>query len=183
MLIRKLPLFLFFTVQIGMAQNFVGKRLILNCFRNAYFCKNEKIQMPAKDLYHDIVKEALIKDGWTITDDPLILPAGFTNVFIDLGAERFIGAEKGNEKIAVEIKSFLSKSNLRDFQQAIGQFFVYYKVLQAEEPDRQLYIAVPDSYNKSFLKDPFFSNILIEIKASIIVFDEEKKMIITWKKN
>ncbi len=29
--------------------------------------------MPAKDIYHDVVKQALIKDGWTITDDLLRL--------------------------------------------------------------------------------------------------------------
>jgi hypothetical protein len=29
--------------------------------------------MPAKDIYHETVKNALIKDGWTITDDPLKL--------------------------------------------------------------------------------------------------------------
>ncbi len=27
----------------------------------------------AKDLFHQIVKNALIKDGWQITDDPLFL--------------------------------------------------------------------------------------------------------------
>jgi hypothetical protein len=27
--------------------------------------------MPARDFYHDVVKAALITDGWTITDDPL----------------------------------------------------------------------------------------------------------------
>jgi hypothetical protein len=30
--------------------------------------------MPAKDKYHEAVKTALIKDGWTITDDPLHIP-------------------------------------------------------------------------------------------------------------
>ncbi|MCP5029653.1 MAG: fatty-acid synthase, partial [Actinomycetia bacterium] len=29
--------------------------------------------MPAKDLYHDVVKNALVKDGWEITHDPLTL--------------------------------------------------------------------------------------------------------------
>ena len=29
--------------------------------------------MPAKDIYHETVKNALIKDGWTITDDHLKL--------------------------------------------------------------------------------------------------------------
>jgi hypothetical protein len=32
--------------------------------------QNRRRQMPAKDLYHEAVKNALIKDGWTITADP-----------------------------------------------------------------------------------------------------------------
>src|SRR2546430_4279121 len=52
-------------------------------------------------------KQALIKDGWTITDDPLSLPWGSTTLKVDLGAERLIGAEKGTQKIAVEVKSFV----------------------------------------------------------------------------
>lgn len=29
--------------------------------------------MPAQDLHHDAVKQALIKDGWDITDDPFYI--------------------------------------------------------------------------------------------------------------
>jgi hypothetical protein len=29
--------------------------------------------MPAKDIYHDTVKNALIKEGWTITPDQLFI--------------------------------------------------------------------------------------------------------------
>lgn len=50
--------------------------------------------MPAKDLYHDSVKQALIKDGWTITHDPYTLSFGQKDVFVDLAAERPLGAEK-----------------------------------------------------------------------------------------
>ena len=32
--------------------------------------------MPAKDFYHDAVCRALLKDGWTITDDPFRLVRG-----------------------------------------------------------------------------------------------------------
>ena len=32
--------------------------------------------MPAKDTYHDPLRNALIKDGWTITDDPFRLVWG-----------------------------------------------------------------------------------------------------------
>ena len=49
--------------------------------------------MPAKDLYHEAVKNALIKDGWTITHDPLTLKIGESRLFMDLGAEQMIGAE------------------------------------------------------------------------------------------
>ena len=71
--------------------------------------------MPAKDIFHDCVKHALIKDGWTITHDPLrIRVARGKNLFVDLGAERLLAAEKGTEKIAVEIKSFTHSSDMKD---------------------------------------------------------------------
>jgi hypothetical protein len=44
--------------------------------------------MPRKDLYHNCVRNALIKDGWTITHDPLIYPYCLTEVYIDLGQRR-----------------------------------------------------------------------------------------------
>ncbi|MFM2431796.1 MAG: fdxN element excision controlling factor protein [Cyanobacteriota bacterium] len=43
--------------------------------------------MPAKDLFHDAVKAALVKDGWTVTHDPLTLKVGKKDLFVDLGAE------------------------------------------------------------------------------------------------
>jgi hypothetical protein len=42
--------------------------------------------MPAKDVIHDAVKNALVKDGWTITDDPLRLKYKAVNLSVDLGA-------------------------------------------------------------------------------------------------
>jgi XisH protein len=63
--------------------------------------------MPARDRYHDHVKAALIKDGWIITHDPLRLHWGVKDMYVDLGAERLLAAEKGTRKIAVEVKSFI----------------------------------------------------------------------------
>ena len=65
----------------------------------------------AKDLYHILVKEALIKEGWTITHDPYPLRDWDPDWEIDLGAEKIIGAEKENQKIAVEVRE-RSKNNL-----------------------------------------------------------------------
>ena len=50
--------------------------------------------MPAKDIYHETVKNALIKDGWTITDDPLKLTIGSRSLYVDLGAEKLICSPK-----------------------------------------------------------------------------------------
>jgi len=36
--------------------------------------------MPRKDAFHEIVKTALVKDGWIITHDPLILKFGEQDV-------------------------------------------------------------------------------------------------------
>jgi predicted RecB family endonuclease len=66
--------------------------------------------MSAKDIFHEVVKRALQKDGWQITHDPLSISVGGVNMSIDLGAERLIAAEREGEKIAVEVKSFLERS-------------------------------------------------------------------------
>lgn len=63
----------------------------------------------AKDIYHETVKTALIKDGWMITDDPLRLKVGGRMAYVDLGAQKLFAAEKEGRKIAVEVKSFLNK--------------------------------------------------------------------------
>ena len=81
--------------------------------------------MPAKDVIHDAVKNALIKDGWTITDDPFIIKYEDVNLQADLAAERTLAAQKGNQKIVVEIKSFLSPSPITDIKMALGQFDLY----------------------------------------------------------
>ncbi|MDX2099437.1 MAG: element excision factor XisH family protein [Leptolyngbyaceae cyanobacterium bins.59] len=99
--------------------------------------------MPAKDLYHDTVKTALIKDGWTITKDPLTLTIGTRPALVDLGANKLFAAEKDARKIAVEIKSFLSPSPMNDLEKAIGQVLLYSDILLEQEPDRILYLAIP----------------------------------------
>src|SRR5438270_13878781 len=99
--------------------------------------------MPALDHYHQVVRNALIKDGWTITHDPITLSIGMDRVHIDLGAERVIAAEKDVRKIAVEIKTFAGRSRLADFEAAVGQYVIYRMALRRTEPDRELYLAVP----------------------------------------
>ena len=63
-------------------------------------------------------------------------------MFIDVGAERFVGAEKAGRKIAVEIKSFLGSSEVRELELTLGQFWLYGDALARKDPDRVLFVAV-----------------------------------------
>jgi hypothetical protein len=110
-----------------------------------------QIIMPAKYLYHDNVKNALIKEGWRITHDPFYIKFGEPDFLqIDLAADKIIAAEKPGEKIAVEIKSFSNDSPMYDFHLALGQFLNYQMTLEENEPDRVLYLAVPLDTYQSF---------------------------------
>ena len=136
--------------------------------------------MPAKDIYHDAVKNALIKDGWKITDDPLILSIGKKDLFIDLGAEKLIAAEKDQQKIAVEIKSFLGNSQVNDLENALGQYILYYEVLLAKQDERVLYLAIKESAYQEIFEEPI-GKILINRKIIILlVFEPRKESILQW---
>lgn len=81
--------------------------------------------MAVRDIFHEAVKHALVKDGWTITHDPLALSFGEIDLYIDLGAERVLSAERAGQRIAVEIKSFNGPSLVSNFHTALGQFLNY----------------------------------------------------------
>lgn len=138
--------------------------------------------MAAKDKYHDLVKEALVKDGWKITHDPFRFKTGEVEFKIDLGAEEVIGAEKGESKIAVEIKSFLSPSALHDFYEALGQFSSYIVGLENYEPDRVLFLAVPKRVYETFFQKPGIQLIAKRNNLKIVVYNSSLKKIEQWIK-
>lgn len=134
-----------------------------------------------KDKYHQEVREALEKDGWRITHDPYYLRVGRRKGYIDLGAERaIIAAEKGDQKIAVEIKSFLGASDLDEFEDAVGQFIVYLLALEEKEPQRELFLAMPKSFYLRFFDDPFFVKLAKRYNLRLLVFDEKSKTVVQW---
>ena len=98
----------------------------------------------AKDIIHDAVKNALVKDGWEITADPFTIRYEDATVFADLAAERPIAAAKAGQKIIVEIKSFLGASPIQDIKLAIGQYQLYLPFLDALNIEHKLYIAISD---------------------------------------
>ena len=136
--------------------------------------------MPARDFYHDVVLKALTEEGWTITDDPLRLSYGGRNLYVDLGAERLIGAEKEEQKIAVEIKSFLGESDVQELSVSIGQYNLYRDLLAEIEPERQIYLAVPAHVYDGIFKEPIGQLIVAREQISIVVFDDQKERIRQW---
>jgi hypothetical protein len=136
--------------------------------------------MPKRDVYHDQVRNALIKEGWIITHDPLTIQVGKRYVHIDLGAESVIAAEKANLKIAVEIKSFVGKSDVDDLEKAVGQYVVYRTHLKNSDPDRKLYLAVPsEAYTKLF-EEPIGEAVVQTENLCLLIFKEGEEQILKW---
>ncbi|MEM7371606.1 MAG: element excision factor XisH family protein [Bacteroidota bacterium] len=134
----------------------------------------------ARDYYHNHVKEALEKDGWEITDDPYDMRVDGVHYEIDLGAEAMLGASKNGEKIAIEIKSFVGSSNLSEFHRAVGQFNDYFVALSRFEPDRTLFLAVPDEIYFNFFQKQVIQDSLKRIDAKLIVYDPQSRSIVQW---
>lgn len=138
----------------------------------------------AKDRLHEEAKKSLENDGWTITHDPYPLKDKSIkmNYDIDLGAERILAAEKGNEKIAVEVKSFLQASFSHEFHSVLGQYLVYLQGLEKIEPERNLFLAIPFYAYLKLKEHALLLEIIEKFNVQFLVFDEENKIITSWKK-
>jgi XisH protein len=132
--------------------------------------------MAKRDLYHNTVVNALKKAGWTITHDPLIIPFGGQNLFVDLGAEKLIAAERAGQQIAVEIKSFLSPSGVSDLEDALGQYIL----LQRKEPDRVIYLAVPITAYMGIFRSPIGEVAIADFALKLLIFEAEQEVIVQW---
>ena len=136
--------------------------------------------MPAKDTFHNAVRSALIKEGWRITHDPLSIEFEDVPLYVDLGAERLVAAERGNEKIAIEIKTFLGDSVISEFHTALGQFLNYRMALSELEPDRMLYLAIPNDAYESFFSRRFAQKAIALHHLQLMVYNPEIEEIVTW---
>lgn len=137
--------------------------------------------MPARNLHHASVVNALIAEGWTITDDPLTLAVGERNVPIDLGAERPLpGVERVGVVIAVEVQSFVGRSPVADLQQAVGQYIMYRSVLDGHQPDRNLFLAIPAEAYDGILSEPLGQLMLTRASLRLLVFDPVGRRALRW---
>ncbi len=138
--------------------------------------------MSKRDTFHYEAKNALIKDGWTITDDPFLIRYDDTDMYADLGAEKLIAAQKEKEKIVVEVKSFTEGSLVSQFHMAVGQFIDYKICLEEIEPERILFLAVPFDAFHTFFRKRLAQTVIKRFDIRIIVFDVKKEEIARWIK-
>lgn len=135
----------------------------------------------ARDVFHQQMKNALIKDGWKITHDPFTIRISEAiKLQIDLAAENAIAAEKDSEKIAVEIKSFISDSDVSTFHTALGQYLNYCQALEDREPERIVYLAVPVDTYQDFFQISFVRRTLKRYRVKLIVYDPKLEEIKQW---
>ncbi|MEH2268147.1 MAG: XisH family protein [Nostoc sp.] len=136
--------------------------------------------MPAKDVYHDAVKNALIKDGWIITADPYPIKYEEVKLFADLAGEKTIAASREGKQIIIEIKSFLSRSPMRDFETALGQYLIYKAFLSLENPERELYLAIGEIIYEDFFQKVAIQLVVAKYQVSLLVVDINKQEIVKW---
>jgi XisH protein len=136
----------------------------------------------AKDKLHDIVEIALAKDNWRKIQSLTLDYAGI-DLNLDIIADKLIGAEQGNLKIAVEVKSFANPSVTYDFHQAVGQYLHYRMALSYLQIDRTPYLAIPEASYTNYLTQPFFQDSLALHHVNLVTIDPLRQEIARWNPN
>ncbi len=136
--------------------------------------------MSRKDTFHDIVRRSLEKDSWTITHDPLQLSYELGKLYVDLGAEKILAAERAGQKIAVEVKSFLQDSAVYEFHSALGQFISYRTLLSDQYPEHVLYLAVPFDAYTSLFTTQFVRSIIESQNLKLLIYEPDREVIERW---
>lgn len=130
--------------------------------------------MAAKNFYHPLVVDALARDGWTITHDPLALPLDGE------AAPALLGAARGDERIAVELDSLTGASERRELEAALGLLVRYGDALARVEPERALFLAVREQVYRDLFEEPIGEPLLGVERVRLMVFDEARREIVRW---
>ncbi len=134
--------------------------------------------MSQRDLFHHAVVIELEKENWRVTHDPYFLEYGAQTLQVNLGAEMPVAAERNGRKIAVEIKSFVGKTEMSELYSALGQFILYRNVLRKQEPKRKLYLAVPEKAYIALFDPAHGRDLREEETIALLVYSAEEEVII-----
>lgn len=105
------------------------------------------------------------------------IPCSFNlqiRIKIDMGAQKLIAAEKDEQKIAIEVKSFIGMSAISEFYTAVGQFLNYRVALEQKDSERVLYLAIAKDIYQEFFMDYFIQSVLERYEIKLLVFYVQK---------
>jgi len=135
--------------------------------------------MPRHDLYHDIVKNALTKDGWIITHDPLMLGDTELRVYADLCATKTSSSNQ-TQTLAIEIKVFGTYSNITELERAIGQYVLYRSILKHSHSLMKTYLAIPSEIYHTFFQKQIIQNLICDENIYLLIFNPHTATIEQW---
>ena len=136
----------------------------------------------ARDKIHDAVKNALIKDGWTILADPFAIEYEEVALSADLAAERPFAAAKGSQKIVVEIKTFGGRSFIKQLQQALGQYEMYFDYLNLTTPEYELYLGISEIVYNDFFLQRAIQVLIQRRRLRLVIVDLDTEEVVSWIK-
>jgi len=136
--------------------------------------------MPTPDLYHDVVRDALRKDGWRITHTALQLKARAESRTRELWEGPWLIADKDERKVAVAVSSFVGRSNLADLAQMWGQLALSRPQLHTMDSDRVVYMAVRQATYRACFGGTEGDLLLEKEHMQLIVFDPRAEVIVQW---
>lgn len=133
--------------------------------------------MPAIDRYHDAVKRALVKDGWTIEEEQVKLKIGKRRLWVDLQARHI----REDRTILVEIKGFeTSASSVNELEDAIGQYVIYQATLVAKGLRTPLCLAIPTAAFMGIFSEDLGKAVTKMLDVKFIVFEPLNEEVVTW---
>lgn len=101
-------------------------------------------------------------------------------MYVDLGATKLIAAQNKEQKIAVEVKSFLGASEINALENAIGQYIVYRDVIAEIEPERVLYLAITEVAFDGIFSELIGQLLIKNNHLNLIVFNSLEEVITQW---
>ncbi len=134
--------------------------------------------MPAKDNYHDSVVHALIKDGWTITNEQFPVRVAERRLWIDLRATK----HNGESIILVEVKSFNpGQSMVEALANALGQYMLYIAALKYLQDDAAiLVLAIPSAAYDGIFSEALGETVQNTFDLKLVVYDPDAEEIVKW---
>ncbi|WP_408641803.1 element excision factor XisH family protein [Spirosoma rhododendri] len=78
------------------------------------------------------------------------------------------------------MKSFLDQSPVSEFHKALGQYENYRLSLEELDPERTLWLAIPEEAWENFFQRPFIQKAISRYRIELIVFNPESLTVVQW---